>query len=103
MRYQLVLQMQGDSPAHYDALISLEDRLSNSLDDTSDVDGHDIGSGESNIFILTDDPRSTFDQCRPILESDGLLNSIRAAFRGDGEDQYTVVWPPDDASEFTVI
>ncbi len=103
MRYQLVLQMQGASPAHYDALIALEDRLLGALDDSAEVDGHDIGSGESNIFILTDDPRQAFDQCRPILESAGLLSSVRAAFRDHGEDQYAVIWPLDDKGEFTVI
>jgi hypothetical protein len=103
MRYQLVLQMQGDSAAHYEALISLEERLLDALDESAEVDGHDIGSGESNIFILTENPRQTFDQSRPILESARLLDSVRAAYRGSSEEQYTVIWPPGDKRDFTVI
>jgi hypothetical protein len=102
MRYQLVLQMQGDSPAQYDALISLHDRLSGALDDSCDVDGYDIGSGESNIFILTEDPRQAFEQSRPVLESASLLGSVCAAFRDLEEDDYTVIWPPEHKGGFAV-
>ena len=102
MRYQLVLQMQGDSPAHYDALLALEQRLSNVLDDASEVDGHDIGSGESNIFIMTNDPQQAFAQSRPTLESAGLLGSVCAAFRDLTEDNYTVIWPLDHDGKFAI-
>jgi len=95
--------MQGDSPAHYEALISLEERLLDALDESAEVDGHDIGSGESNIFILAKDPRQAFELSRPILESVGLLDSVRAAYRGTSEEHYTVIWPLDDKRDFTVI
>jgi len=34
--------------------------LIENMADCSTVDGHDLGSGEMNIFILTDDPHAPF-------------------------------------------
>ena len=77
MRYQLVLQFRGDSLADYDQMIALEDRLSEELKHTAKVDGHDCGSGESNIFIFTSDPATTFGRVRQTLEREGHLGSPR--------------------------
>jgi hypothetical protein len=33
------------------------------------VDGHDLGSGEMNRFILTDDPDASFAQVKDILKA----------------------------------
>lgn len=60
MKYQLVLQFQGDSLCDYDAMVALEDGLIAALDDSANVDGHDVGSGEVNIFIFTDEPKKAF-------------------------------------------
>ena len=54
MKNQLVLQFRGDSLEDYDAMISLEDELIETLRDSAKVDGHDVGSGEVNIFHLHD-------------------------------------------------
>ena len=43
-----------------DALVALEDRLEQDVNGAYEVDGHDAGAGEMNIFILTDDAVSTF-------------------------------------------
>ncbi len=60
MKYQLVLQFRGDTLADYDAMIALEDRLREELTHSANVDGHDCGAGEANIFIFTSDPKATF-------------------------------------------
>ena len=60
--YQLVLQFCGDSLQDLDELIALEDELIEQLGDSADVDGHDVGSGETNIFIFTSDPKQTFER-----------------------------------------
>jgi hypothetical protein len=67
MRYQLLLQFRGDSLVDYDAIAALEDELIEKLPE-ADVDGHDVGSGETNIFIFTADPVRTFQQAKPVLE-----------------------------------
>ena len=52
MKYQLVLQFQAESVQEFDELAVLEDLLVENLPSHSVVDGHDIGSGELNIFVI---------------------------------------------------
>ena len=68
MRYQLVLQFRGETLADYDQMVALEDRLIEDLGSSADVDGHDCGSGETNIFIFTPDPVTTFWRVRQTLK-----------------------------------
>jgi hypothetical protein len=68
MKYQLALQFRGDSLDNFDEMVALEDELIEKLGDSADVDGHDMGSGERNIFIFTSDPARTFSEARPVLE-----------------------------------
>jgi len=49
MRYQLVLQWPASSIDDYDSMISIEDSLIEGLPNDSEVDGHDIGSGQ--VFL----------------------------------------------------
>ena len=62
--HQLVIQFplstEYPSSADFAALISLEEKLERFGEDTLDVDGHDAGAGEMNIFIMTDDAVKTF-------------------------------------------
>jgi hypothetical protein len=102
MRYQLVLQFRGDSLADYDQMIGLEDRLIEDLGHSADVDGHDCGSGETNIFILTSDPKVTFWRVRQTLKQEGRLDAVAAAYREVAGEQFTVLWPEGSAQEFRV-
>lgn len=102
MRYQLTLQFRGDSLAHYDAMVALENELIQELGDSADVDGHDCGSDETNIFILTSDPAATFQRVRPVLERAAYLNSVMAAYREVEGEPYTVLWPAGSQRQFTV-
>jgi hypothetical protein len=56
MKYQLALQWPASSIKDCDAMIEIEDTLTNHLSKNCEVDGHDVGSGEVNIFIHTDNP-----------------------------------------------
>lgn len=102
MRYQLILQFPGDSLADYDAMVALEEELIGDLGATARVDGHDLGSGEANIFIFTSDPKQTFRQAMPALQRRGRLQHVRAAFRPVGPDNFTVIWPESSNESFTV-
>lgn len=102
MRYQLVLQFRGDSLADYDHMIAVEDRLTEALGDSADVDGHDVGSGETNIFIFTSDPAATFRQAQPVLQSMEQLVGVKAAFRDIEGEEFIVIWPEGSTQEFTV-
>jgi hypothetical protein len=59
MKYQLVLQFQAESVQEFDELVVLENLLVETLPLQAEVDGHDFGSGEFNIFILTDLPKAS--------------------------------------------
>ena len=102
MRYQFTLQFRGDSLGDYDAMVALEDELTEELGDSADVDGHDYGSGETNIFIFTSDPAATFQRVRPVLERTGHLQAVTAAYREADGERYTVMWPEGSQREFGV-
>jgi hypothetical protein len=53
-KYQPVLQFDAESQKDYRRLVDFENYLTLHLGDLGDVDGHDFGSGEFNIFIFTD-------------------------------------------------
>ena len=93
MKYQLVLQWSVASPDGYAAIIDIDARLTDRLSNIAEVDGHDAGSGEMNIFIETDDPRAAFAESKPILEALGFFATVRAAYREMAEDEYTILWP----------
>jgi hypothetical protein len=102
MRFQLVLQFRGDSLGDYDRMIALENRLIEVVSRTAKIDGHDCGSGETNIFIHTPDPIATFATIRPTLTEGGYLQNIAVAFRLVTGNQYTVLWPESSSLEFRV-
>ena len=91
--YQLVLQYKvspGDLTGIND-LFELEELLSKVVKAPAQVDGHDVGSGAANIFIVTPDPQETFEAIRPILFR--YSAEFKAAHRDFDEDEYSVLWP----------
>ncbi len=98
MKYQLVLQFETTSIQDFDRLVAFEDHLTEELDD--EVDGHDFGSGESDIFLFTDDVGATFKRVQAVAKSKQLLDPMKAAYR-DGEG-FVILWPPG-LKEFKVV
>ena len=86
MKYQLIVQMRGDD---FDALIGLEDAIAARLGEIGDVDGHDIGNGEMNVFVLTDDPNRAFERIKPVVPV-----GCTVAYRETKSDAYTLLSPP---------
>jgi len=102
MKYQLVLQFEAGSIEEFDRLVALEDELIEKLGDLASVDGHDFGSGQFNIFVLTDAPAASFRKARAIIVSRGIQSVMRSAYRElDGED-YVILWP-SSLTEFSVL
>ena len=101
MRYQLVLQFAADTLTDYDALVALEGQLNDVLGSGA-VDGHDMGSGEANIFIHATDPQDSFRQLVPVLERSGYLSRVTAAYRRTDGDRYHVLWPENSSRQFSV-
>lgn len=91
MEYQLVLQWTADSTDDYDRILAIELTLDEHLN--ANVDGHDFGLGEMNVFILTDDPKKTFADVRDILADPEIWRDVRVAYRHADGDEYTILWP----------
>jgi hypothetical protein len=101
VKYQLVLQWPAASIKDYDRLIEIENALAENLSSRSEVDGHDAGSGEMNIFIHTDDPKRAFNEVKAVLCSRNFWDSARIAYREGTRSEYTILWP-ESLSEFRV-
>ena len=100
MRYQLILQFPASSTVEYDSLVQIEDLLIDQLR-AEEVDGHDAGFGEFNIFILTSDPQKSFARLKAILGKKSVWAQARVAYRELHGEQYTTLWP-DNLTEFKV-
>lgn len=93
MKYQIVLQWGGSSIEDYDALIEVENLLIEKLSGANEVDGHDAGSDEVNIFIDTNDPIGTFNEVRDILDGGKYWVDVKVAYRDFLKSDYIIVWP----------
>jgi hypothetical protein len=102
-KYQLVMQFEASSLKDYERLVAFERKLKTELGSLADVDGHDFGQEEFNVFILTDHPKTVFEKAQGFLETQDIPNYMRAAYReATGEDEdYVVLWPPN-LTEFCV-
>jgi hypothetical protein len=98
-RFQLIIQFDAVTLSDYDELVGLEDRFAEALGDSACVDGHDFGSGEFNVSVLTESPRATFQTISSLLQSHWSRRPVRAAYRGLDEEKYVSLWPPG-ATEF---
>ncbi len=95
-RYQLVIQFKtgDDDYSLQDEVIALEDDLIEHLDpDLVDVDGHDAGSGEMNLFLFTNEPAGAFAQIKTIMMARSLLDRSTAAYRPTDGDGFVPIWP----------
>ena len=103
--HQLVLQFAANSLRDYDDLVALEEQLIAEIGEIGDskVDGHDMGSGEANIFIITSDAQQAFRQLLPVLERTGRLPEVTAAYRDTDKERYHVLWPEDSQRPFSVV
>lgn len=93
--YQLVIQFplaqSMPYPDEFEVLTALESQFMEFEGDGFEVHGHDMGSGEFDIFILTSNPRAAFSTIEPFLPDD---RPWRAGFRSLDADVYTPLAPP---------
>jgi hypothetical protein len=102
MRFQLVIQFRPTRSLDFDRFVAIEDALISELGDFALVDGHDMGSGEFNIFILTDSPVGTFQRAQLLLQEMKPEGSMNVAYRDVDEEHYVVVWPPN-LTAFSIV
>jgi hypothetical protein len=101
-KYQLVLQFDAKSLKDYDRLVAFETKLAVELGRLANVDGHDFGQEEFNVFILTDEPKIVFEKAHRFLTTQDIPNYMRAGYREVTGEDYAVLWPPN-LTEFTVL
>lgn len=102
--YQFVIQFPESAFSASDDLVRYEDALISVLGETHDLDGHDIGSGEVNFFVFTDDPVGALDMIRKAMG--GVLLShpeVRAAARLIDDEIYQPLWPLGDVRDFDIV
>jgi hypothetical protein len=102
MRFQLVVQFRPSESLDFERLVSIEDALISELGDLALVDGHDMGSGEFNIFILTDNPVGTFQCAQLLLHEMKPVGSMNVAYRDLNQEDYVIVWPPN-LNHFSIV
>ena len=88
------MQFSADSLKDYDAMIELENNIISGLGNLGEVDGHDMGAGEMNIFVRTNHPKLAFEKIKEIPEIVEFMPDLKAAYRDVGTDIFTIVYPP---------
>jgi hypothetical protein len=81
---------------------ALEAQLRDTLGDSVQLDGHNEGVRDIDVFIITEDPASSFRRCKPVLEKLQLLDRVVAAHRFVGGLQFKVIWPLRWGRKFSV-
>jgi hypothetical protein len=102
MKYQLVLKFPKSEAADFDWVADMTTRLNNISDESYLFDGHDLRSGEINLYIHTDDPKKALAKTLKAIPPH-VSDQFKAAFRLiEGED-YTVIWPERSGRKFERI
>lgn len=99
MEYQLVIQSEisADDRTALEDLVKTEEKIGAIASDF-EVDGHDIGSGQMNIFVLTSDPETTYRKIRDHLPP---ARTWVAAYRPIHGDEFVTI-EPNGRSNFDV-
>lgn len=101
MKYLMTLQWPASAIAEFDVLIGFEDALIENLSDACEVDGHDFGVGEINIFIHTNDPNSALIEIQAIFRDTAFWENLKIGYREMSRSDYVGLWP-SDGSKFKV-
>ncbi|WP_316347482.1 hypothetical protein [Desulfuromonas acetoxidans] len=90
MNHQLVIKF-SDENYSIDDIVKVEDKIIEKIDNESDLDGHDIGSGEVAFFIFTNNPKKCFESLinSSIFRS---MNLLQAAYRKTDSEVFTVLY-----------
>ena len=95
MENQLVVQFEASTSDDFVRLLHFEQALNERVGQSAIIDGHDFGSGELNIFVLTHDPMATFELVQEVAEELRPHQQMRVAFRRVEDEDYVILWPPN--------
>lgn len=102
MRYQVIFQFPQRFFETHEEVLDFENKLSESLPRTCEVDGYDTGSGTTNFFVYTDSPLAALKHFRTRLGTNKVERNLRVSYREVDGDAYTNVWPFRDSRPFDI-
>ncbi len=91
---QIVFQWPAESMKDLDRIVAIENKIRRDLGSIGSVDGHDIGAGEMNVFIYTDDPNAVLEKAMSLLKGEVDMEDLMVGFRKFDEDDYRPMYPP---------
>jgi hypothetical protein len=91
---QIVFQWPASSLEDYDLLIAIEETIRKGLGPIGLVDGHDIGAGEMDVFIHTNDPKGAFEKTMSLIQGKYDLKELMVGYRNFADDDYIPMFPP---------
>ena len=101
MKYQLTIQISANSTNDFDEMIEFEDELIEILKDIAIIDGHDFGSGEANIFVLTNDQYETYNVIKEKYLNATVKNKYKISCREIKNDNLVILFP-DSLTDFHI-
>ncbi len=103
LKYQLVLQLPGNTRQDFEELATLEELVMVALQDTPhEVDGHDFGSGTMNVFIDTNEPVAAFALVKDTINI-VEYPMLKAAYRSFADEDYKLIWPENSDDAFDLM
>lgn len=93
MRFQVVVQLRAESSEDFERMLALEEELIGGLGDFAEVDGHDSGQGEINLFVHTDEPDLVFNRIRTLPVARRMLPELAIAYRRFDSDDFKILFP----------
>ena len=100
-KYQLVIQFPVVSTGDFDHMVEAEQRMREALKGTAEVEKREHGSGECNVYMVTDAPEADAQKALLCLEEQ-TRDQAKAAYRAVGDDHYKLLWPPG-ATVFRIL
>ena len=101
MKYQITIQISANSTNDFDEMIEFEDELIEILKDIAIIDGHDFGSGEANIFVLTNDQYETYNVIKEKYLNATVKNKYKISCREIKNDNLVILFP-DSLTDFHI-
>ena len=101
MKYQITIQISANSTNDFDEMIEFEDELIEILKDIAIIDGHDFGSGEANIFVLTNDQYETYNVIKEKYLNATIKNKYKISCREIKNDNLVILFP-DSLTDFHI-
>ena len=75
-------------------LLNIENTINQGLGPVGMVDGHDIGAGEMNVFIFTNNAKAAFDKTMSLIQGMYDLKGLIVGYRKFEEEDDTPMSPP---------